>query len=60
MEKIAQINNLKQQYVKEMRDLPDDLIKEMRKELKLLKKSLKQDWHLWVNLSKDIMRLETA
>ena len=58
--KIARLNQLKEQYIQQMSgQIPNDIIKDLRKELKLLKKSLRHDWRQWVLLSKDIMRLKT-
>lgn len=59
--KIAQFNQLRESYIQNKKDqLSRDLIIELRKELKHLKKSLKHDWQLWVQLNKDIMRLQPA
>lgn len=59
--KIAQLNQLRETYVQRKREqLSRDIVKELRHELKLLKKSLRHDWHEWTLLSKDIMRLQPA
>ena len=57
--KIARFNQLKEHYLQTKREqISRDIIKGMRMELKVLKKSLRHDWRQWVQLSKDIMRLE--
>lgn len=59
--KIAQFNQLRESYVQKKKEqLSRDLIKDLSHELKSLKKSLKHDWHQWMLLSKNIMRLEPA
>lgn len=58
MAKIAQLNQLREEYLHNMGEQPRDMIRQMRKELKLLKKSLRHDWREWVRLSKNIMTLE--
>ena len=57
--KIAQFNKLKQEYLNyKQKQMGRDIIKQLRYEIKHLKRSLRQDWRQWVDLSKDIMRLE--
>ncbi|MEI8365754.1 MAG: fatty acid desaturase [Parachlamydiaceae bacterium] len=58
--KIAQFSKLREEYLHNMGEQPREMIKEMRRELKLLKKSLRRDWREWMTLSKNIMKLETA
>lgn len=54
--KIAQFHNLRKQYLQTRKSKPPrDLIKELRLELKLLKRSLKEDWKAWIQLSRCIM-----
>lgn len=57
--KIAAFNKLKQEYLqKKQEQTGRDLVKQLRSEIKDLKRSLRNDWRMWVSLSKDIMRLE--
>lgn len=57
--KIAQFNKLKEQYLQTKKEKSSrDLIKELQQELKDLKKSLRNDWRLWVQLSKRVMSLK--
>ena len=59
--KIAEFNQLKEEYLRKKRErTARDLVKKLRSEIKLLKRSLRNDWRLWVNLSEDIMRLEAV
>lgn len=57
--KISEFNKLKEEYIQKKKEqLPRDLIKQLKAEIKLKKKSLRNDWQEWVNLSRQIMRLE--
>lgn len=57
--KIAQFNALKEQYLQTKKEKPSrDMIKELKHELKHLKKSLREDWRLWLQLSNRIMSLK--
>lgn len=57
--KIAEFNKLKEEYLATKMEKPSrDIIKELRYELKMLKKSLRNDWRLWLKLSKRIMSLK--
>lgn len=59
--KIAEFNKLKEEYLHcKQKQTCRDMIKKLRLEIKDLKRSLRQDWRRWVNLSKDIMQLEAA
>lgn len=57
--KIAEFNKLKEEYLAKKMEKPSrDIIKRLRHELKVLKKSLRQDWRLWLRLSKRIMSMK--
>jgi stearoyl-CoA desaturase (delta-9 desaturase) len=57
--KIAQFNTLKAEYLEKKREqISRDLIKDLKNEIRDLKKSLRNDWRQWVQLSRDIMRLQ--
>ncbi|MBA3722754.1 MAG: fatty acid desaturase [Parachlamydiaceae bacterium] len=57
--KIAKANELMEQYKVICQECTEkDLILEIRKELNSLKKSIKEDWRLWVKLSRNILRLK--
>lgn len=57
--RITDVNQLKEQYkiLRKERSEPN-LLKEVKKELQQLKKGLKEDWRLWVKLSRNILRLK--
>jgi stearoyl-CoA desaturase (Delta-9 desaturase) len=60
LSKISALNELKESYLQKKSDKScNDLIKQLKLELKQLQKSLQEDWHKWAMLSKDIMRLKT-
>lgn len=57
--KIAEFNKLKEEYLLSKKEHQGrEIIRKLRWEIRSLKRSLKNDWRQWVNLSKDIMRLE--
>jgi stearoyl-CoA desaturase (delta-9 desaturase) len=57
--KIADFNRLKAEYLEKKKEQScRDLVKSLRREIRQLKRSLRQDWRQWVNLSRDIMRLQ--
>ena len=57
--KLAEFNQLKQEYINRKREqAAREIIKELRHEIKELKRSLRNDWRQWVALSKGIMRME--
>lgn len=57
--KIAEFSKLKEQYLLTKQEQPSrDIIKELHQELKELKKSLRDDWRQWVQLSQRIMSLK--
>lgn len=59
--KIAQFNKLKEEYLQKKQEQSGrDLVKQLKVEIKNLKRSLRQDWNDWIALSKNIMRLEPA
>jgi stearoyl-CoA desaturase (Delta-9 desaturase) len=59
--KIAEFNKLKEEYLQQKQgEQCRAIIKKLRNEIRDLKRSLRQDWRQWMNLSKDIMRLEAA
>lgn len=59
--KIAEFNTKKEQYLITKKQAPSrDLLKELNHEIKQLKKSLREDWRLWLQLSNQIMSLERA
>lgn len=57
--KIAQFNTLKEKYLLTKKEKPSrDILKGLHQELKQLKKSLRNDWQLWLQLSSSIMKLK--
>ncbi len=57
--KIAQCNQLKEQYRQIRKEYQQhEMISQLKAEIKSLKKSLRQDWRLWMHLSRHIMRLK--
>jgi stearoyl-CoA desaturase (delta-9 desaturase) len=59
VEKIQKFNKLKQEYLeKKEAATPSGLIKEIKKELKSIKKGLRKEWKEWVQLSKTITTLQ--
>lgn len=59
VQKIAEANQLKEYYRQARRDgLEPEILKNMKHELRQLKRSLKQDWRAWVQLSHNILSLK--
>jgi stearoyl-CoA desaturase (Delta-9 desaturase) len=59
VDKIQHFNKLKEVYLqKKQEEVPRDLIKEIKYELKMLKKSLRKDWKELMTLSKTITSLK--
>lgn len=56
--KIATFNKLKEEYLQKKQEASHEIVKQLRIEIKNLKKSLRHDWYEWIALSKNIMRLE--
>jgi stearoyl-CoA desaturase (Delta-9 desaturase) len=56
--KIAELNKLKEHYHQAKKNSQRNAIKEIKLELKNLKKSLREDWRLWMKLSSYIMNME--
>lgn len=57
--KISDLNRLKEHYQKLRKECSEpNLLKEIRQELNHLKKGLEEDWRLWVQLSRNILRLK--
>lgn len=57
--KIAEFNALKEKYLLTKKEAPSrDILKELNQEIKQLKKSLRNDWRLWLQLSNSIMNLK--
>lgn len=57
--KIAEFNKLKEHYMQTKQNAAcRKMIKELKSELKQLKKSLKHDWREWMQLSRNVMQLE--
>lgn len=55
----ARMNQLKDQYRSLRRDCEElSILEDLKKEIADLKKNLKEDWHLWVNLSQHILKLQ--
>lgn len=58
--KIAEFNKLKEEYLQKKQEASRyEIVKQLRVEIKNLKRSLRHDWHDWIVLSKNIMRLES-
>lgn len=59
--KIARFNQLKEKYLETKQDNScKTMLKELKSELKQLKKSLRNDWREWMHLTKSVMRLKPA
>jgi stearoyl-CoA desaturase (Delta-9 desaturase) len=59
VEQLARFNQLKETYRKfKLEHQEKDLLINLKKEIKSLKKSIKQDWRAWVQLSRDIMNMK--
>lgn len=57
--KISEFNKLKEEYLeKKKQQLSKDIVRQLKAEIKHLKRSLRNYWNEWVRLSRDIMRLE--
>jgi stearoyl-CoA desaturase (delta-9 desaturase) len=56
--KIADFNRLKEEYQTLRKERSKATLKEVKKEMQLIKKSLKKDWRIWVQLSRNILRLK--
>jgi stearoyl-CoA desaturase (Delta-9 desaturase) len=57
--KIAEFSKLKEEYMQKKRESSEyPLIKQLRADIKNLKRSIRRDWHQWIALSKNIMRLQ--
>lgn len=58
--KIAQFNQLKEQYLLTKKESScRKMVKELKVELKQLKKSLRHDWREWMDLTRNVMRLQS-
>lgn len=56
---LARFNHLKETYQRIKKENSErDLLEELKKEIKNLKKSLRDDWRLWIQLSREIMRIK--
>ncbi len=56
---LARFNHLKETYQRIKQENSErDLLDELKKEIKNLKKSLRDDWRLWIQLSREIMRIK--
>ncbi len=56
---LAKFNSLKENYKKVKREKSEmDLLNNLKSEIKNLRKNLREDWRLWVQLSKDIMKMK--
>lgn len=58
LEKIAYINKLKENYYRNKKENQRDRINELRIEIKNLKKSIRDDWKLWLQISHNILNLQ--
>jgi hypothetical protein len=59
--KIAEIKQLKEQYMTARYKSKEALQEqEIKVQLSEIKRSLKQDWQLWVELSRNILQLKSA
>lgn len=57
--KISEFNQLKEKYYQLKRDYNQhDVIANLKQEIRDLKKSIKEDWRLWKELSRSIMNME--
>ena len=57
--KISETNHLMEQYREERRAGKERArLKEVKREIHHLKRSLKQDWRQWIYLSRNILRLK--
>jgi stearoyl-CoA desaturase (delta-9 desaturase) len=55
VQKIALFNQLKQNYYYTKKESKLERLQELKQELKNLKKSIRQDWRLWLELSRHIL-----
>lgn len=61
VQKIALFNQLKENYYLTKKQNPKrDRLEELRQEIKNLKKSLRQDWRIWVELSRNVLHMHPA
>lgn len=61
IEEIAALSQLSEKYRQIKKEKPEpDLLQEIHEELKRLKKNIREDWKLWVELSRDILSYEPA
>ncbi len=58
LNKIAQANNLKEDYYNILRQGQKERLKEIKQQLNQLKDSLQEDWYLWIELSRHILHLK--
>lgn len=59
VKKIAEANRLKEHYKQARREgQKREMLKQVKKDLYQIKRSLKQDWRQWVQLSRNILRLK--
>lgn len=59
LSKIAQLNELKERYQTLCRETQErDLLNELKNEIRQVRKSLKEDWSLWIDLSRNILKMK--
>lgn len=59
VQQLTQFNQLKETYRKIKQEKSQlDLMDSLKREIKILKKNLRDDWRLWVRLSRTIMRMK--
>eukprot|EP00386_Alphamonas_edax_P012570 GDKI01039184.1.p1 GENE.GDKI01039184.1~~GDKI01039184.1.p1 ORF type:complete len:250 (-),score=-19.94 GDKI01039184.1:65-733(-) len=59
VKKIAEANRLKEQYQQARREGQErEIVRKVKQDLNQLKRSLRQDWRQWVQLSRNILRLK--
>lgn len=57
--KIAEVNELKEYYKKARREgKENETLRELKRQMNSVKKGLKEDWNLWVELSHSILHLK--
>lgn len=61
LEQLSQFNQLKEKYRQLKKEACErDLLQELKFEIKLIRKKIKDDWHQWARLSRTIMGLRLA
>lgn len=59
VQELTRFNQLKEAYRRSKRERQGkDLLMQLKLEIKTLKKNIRRDWHLWIELSKKIMNMK--